>query len=156
MLWSFGPSRNKLIFLSPGPQTKVPDSVESRDARRSALPRKLLTTTVCSHPHRGNGSKGATVENAKMVRALRERNCLIYSTPVQNCTDTTPDAVITCLHFADRSSRGGNPVPCRSPDVDGVYDPTDVRLLGGVVVLRTPETPATPPAYRDAAQQPIY
>jgi hypothetical protein len=30
----------------------------SRDARRSALPRKLLTTTVCSDPHRRNSSNG--------------------------------------------------------------------------------------------------
>jgi hypothetical protein len=42
--------------------------LESWDASRSALPRKLLTTTVCSDPHRGNGSNG----------------------PLWNCADVAP------------------------------------------------------------------
>jgi hypothetical protein len=45
---------------------------------------------------------------------------VIFFNPCSKANRHRPRTVIKCFAFTDRSTRGGNPVPCRSHDVNGV------------------------------------
>ena len=65
VFWSFAEETH---FLLPELKRKRPRLIESQDARRSALPRKLLTTSLRCDSTRGNGSNGPPWECADAAR----------------------------------------------------------------------------------------
>ena len=70
MLWSFGPSRNKLIFFSPGPETKAPETQSSRGTHRlNSPPLSAAHNNHMPQALRWEWLRWATVENTRRSEA---------------------------------------------------------------------------------------